>query len=317
MMMIIGFTSEIEILRGELCDILYNAANALPNVKFIFNTSISSIQQTDNSVTITTSNDKQETYDMLIAADGFRSKTRALILENTDTEAYIQIQNCWVAYFSIPRQTQDHPRSRGYNAEGGRFIMIRPKDNKVSSGYLVLSKESPLLRKVQRQGMEAQKAALAEIFADAGWEATRVIQGMKDTEDFYLQDVAKIELGGGGWSRGRCAMVGDAAYCSFTGTGTTLAILGGYMLAGEIASSSDKPEVAFKAYEDKLVGYVKKVQSAPKGGPQLFVPQTRLGVWMIRTVIWLVYWSGITRWIGGYKMPKFDLPEYSFDSKTE
>jgi 2-polyprenyl-6-methoxyphenol hydroxylase-like FAD-dependent oxidoreductase len=214
-------------------------------------------------------------------------------------------------------QPQDHPRSRGYNAEGGRFIMIRPKDNKVSSEYLVLSKESPSLRKVQRQGMEAQKAALAEIFADAGWEATRIIQGMKDTEDFYLQDVAKIELGGGGWSRGRCAMVGDAAYCSFTGTGTTLAILGGYMLAGEIASCPDKPEVAFRAYEDKLAGYVKKAQSAPKGGPQLFVPQTRLGVWVIRTVIWLVYWSGITRWIGGYKMPKFDLPDYSFESKTE
>jgi 2-polyprenyl-6-methoxyphenol hydroxylase-like FAD-dependent oxidoreductase len=207
-------------MRGELCDILFNAANAFSNVKFIFNTSISSIQQTEHSVSITTSDGKQETYDILIAADGFRSKTRALILENNNTEAFIQSQNCWVAYFSIPRQAQDHPRSRGYNAVGGRFIMIRPKDNKVSSGYLVLSKDSPSLRKVQREGMEAQKAALAEIFADAGWEATRVIEGMKDTEDFYLQDVAKIELGGGGWSRGRCAMVGDAAYCSFTGTGT-------------------------------------------------------------------------------------------------
>jgi 2-polyprenyl-6-methoxyphenol hydroxylase-like FAD-dependent oxidoreductase len=67
MMSTIGFTSEIEIMRGELCDILYNAANAFSNVKFILNTSISSLQQTDhNSVTITTSDDKQETYDMLI-----------------------------------------------------------------------------------------------------------------------------------------------------------------------------------------------------------------------------------------------------------
>jgi 2-polyprenyl-6-methoxyphenol hydroxylase-like FAD-dependent oxidoreductase len=304
-------------MRGDLCDILYTAATAFPNVKFIFDTSITSLHQTSDSVTITTSNDKKETYDMLIAADGFRSKTRALVLENSNTEAFIQSQNCWVAYFSIPRQDQDHPRSRGYNAVGGRFIMIRPKDDKVSSGYLVLSKESPLLRKVQREGIEAQKAALAEIFADAGWEATRVIEGMRDTEDFYLQDVAKIELGGRVWSKGRCAMVGDAAYCSFTGTGTTLAVLGGYMLAGEIANAPDKPEVAFKAYEDKLAGYVKKAQSAPKGGPQLFVPQTRLGVWMIRTLIWLVYWSGISRWFGGYKMPEFDLPDYSFDRKTE
>lgn len=304
-------------MRGDLCDILYTAASAFPNVKFLFNTSITSLHQTSDGVFITRSDGKQETYDMLIAADGFRSKTRSLILENTNTEAFIQSQNCWVAYFSIPRQPQDHPRSRGYNTVGGRFIMIRPKDDKVSSGYLVLSKDSPALRKVQRQGMEAQKAALAEIFADAGWEATRVLEGMKDTEDFYLQDVAKIELGSRGWSKGRCAMVGDAAYCSFTGTGTTLAILGGYMLAGEILNSPDMPEVAFKAYEAKLAGYVKKAQSAPKGGPQLFVPQTRLGVWLIRTVVWLVYWSGITRWIGGYKMPEFDLPDYNFDSKTE
>jgi 2-polyprenyl-6-methoxyphenol hydroxylase-like FAD-dependent oxidoreductase len=313
----VGFTSEIEIMRGDLCDILYNAANAFPNVTFQFHTAITSLHQTSDLVHITTSDGVERIYDMLIAADGFRSNTRSLILDNLNSEAFIQSQNCWVAYFSIPREERDHPRSRGYNAIGGRFIMIRPKDDKVSSGYLVLSKDSPSLRKVQREGMEAQKAALAEIFADAGWEATRVIQGMKDTEDFYLQDVAKIELGGSGWSRGRCAMVGDAAYCSFTGTGTTLAILGGYMLAGEIVNSSDKPEFAFKAYEDKLAGYVKKAQSAPKGGPQVFVPQTRLGVWMIRTVVWLVYWSGLTRWIGGYKMSRFDLLDYDFDDKAQ
>ncbi|KAG9682826.1 FAD/NAD(P)-binding domain-containing protein, partial [Aureobasidium melanogenum] len=309
----IGFTSEIEIMRGDLCDVFYTAATAFPNVKFEFDISITSLSQTDSSVWITTSSGTDESYDMVIAADGFRSRTRQLILENTDSEAFIQSQNCWVAYFSIPRQPQDHPRSRGYNAVGGRFIMIRPKDEKLSSGYLVVSKDEPSLRKVQRAHMAAQKAALAELFADAGWEATRVIEGMKDTEDFYLQDVAKIQLGGRGWSKGRCAMVGDAAYCSFTGTGTTLAILGGYMLAGEILNSPNKPEFAFKAYEDKLAGYVKKAQSAPKGGPQVFVPQTRFGVWMIRTVIWLVYWSGITRWIGSYKMPEFDLPDYDFD----
>ncbi|KAG9944080.1 FAD/NAD(P)-binding domain-containing protein, partial [Aureobasidium melanogenum] len=313
----IGFTSEIEIMRGDLCDVFYTAATAFPNVKFEFDTSITSLRQTDSSVWITTSSGTEESYDMVIAADGFRSRTRQLILENTDSEAFIQSQNCWVAYFSIPREPQDHPRSRGYNAVGGRFIMIRPKDDKLSSGYLVVSKDEPSLRKVQKAGTTAQKAALAELFADAGWEATRVIEGMKDTEDFYLQDVAKIQLGGRGWSKGRCAMVGDAAYCSFTGTGTTLAILGGYMLAGEILNSPNKPEFAFKAYEDKLAGYVKKAQSAPKGGPQVFVPQTSFGVWMIRTVIWLVYWSGITRWIGGYKMPKFDLPDYDFDRKPE
>jgi len=313
----IGFTSEIEIMRGDLCDIFYTAATAFPNVKFQFDASITSLHQTDSSVSITTSTGAEETYDMVIAADGFRSRTRALILENTDPEAFIQSQNCWVAYFSIPREPQDHPRSRGYNAVGGRFIIIRPKDDKLSSGYFVVSKDEPSLRRVQRAGMAAQKAALAKLFADAGWEATRVIEGMQDTEDFYLQDVARIQLGERGWSKGRCAMVGDAAYCSFTGTGTTLAILGGYMLAGEVLNNPDQPEVAFKAYENKLAGYVKKAQSAPKGGPQLFVPQTSLGVWMIRTVIWLVYWSGLTRWLGGYKMPEFDLPEYDFDSKSE
>ncbi|KAG9849261.1 FAD/NAD(P)-binding domain-containing protein, partial [Aureobasidium melanogenum] len=286
-------------MRGDLCDVFYTAATAFPNVKFLFDSGITSLRQSDFSVSITT------------------SKTRQLILENTDTEAFIQSQNCWVAYFSIPREPQDHPTSCGYNAVGGRFIMIRPKDDKLSSGYFVVSKDEHSLRKVQRAGMAAQKAALAELFADAGWEATRVIEGMKYTEDFYLQDVAQIQLGGRGWSKGRCAMVGDAAYCSFTDTGTTLAILGGYMLAGEILNSPNKPDVAFKAYEDKLAGYVKKAQSAPKGGPQVFVPQTSFGVWMIRTMIWLVYWSGITRWIGGYKMPKFDLPDYDFNRKPE
>ncbi|KAH0360397.1 FAD/NAD(P)-binding domain-containing protein, partial [Aureobasidium melanogenum] len=175
-----------------------------------------------SSVWIATSSGTEESYDMVIAADGFRSRTRQLILENTDTEAFIQIQNCWVAYFSIPREPQDQPRSRGYNAVGGRFIMIRPQDDKLSSGYLVVSKDEPSLRKVQRAGMAAQKAALAELFADAGWEATRVIEGVCTTNEFWGVDDS-----------------------------------------------------------------------------------------------WLVYWSGITRWIGCYKMPEFDLPDYDFDRKPE
>jgi 2-polyprenyl-6-methoxyphenol hydroxylase-like FAD-dependent oxidoreductase len=295
-------------MRGDLCDILYNAANAFPNVTFLFDSKLQELQQSPTSVSITLSDGTSSNYDMVVAADGFRSGTRKLILEDEDDQTNIKSQNCWIAYFSIPCQPQDGPRSRGYNAVGGRFVMVRPRDEKISCAYLLVSHDAKALREASRAGMPAQKAALAEVFADAGWEVTRVLEGMKDTEDFYLQEIAKIELGAKGWSKERCA------YCSFTGTGTTLAILGGYVLAGEILLSHMELAVAFKAYEDKLSGYVVKAQSAP-GGPEMFVPQTWLGVKIIRTLLWFASWSGIARWLGGYKMPKFEVPEYDFDGR--
>lgn len=314
----IGLTSKIEIMRGDLADIFYRAAAGLDRVEFRFDCAIENLTQTEESVLVEfTNNSKPKEFDMVIAADGLGSRTRDLMLDIKDRRACIKSLNAWIAYFTIPREDRDGPRSRAYNAIGTRVVFIRPRDARVSSALLGTRRHADRLYKASREGIQAQKAVLAELFADAGWEAPRMISQMKDSEDFYLQEVAQVKLDGQ-WHRGRCALVGDAAYCpsGFTGKGTTLAILGAYVLAGEIVRSPQDPTAAFEAYESKLRTYVEKSQKVALGGwlPSLLNPETAWGIWLMRTVVRFVAWSGIVARFGGFRRDTFDLPDYRFEA---
>jgi 2-polyprenyl-6-methoxyphenol hydroxylase-like FAD-dependent oxidoreductase len=65
-------------------------------------------------------------------------------------------------------------------------------------------------------------------------------------------------------------MIGNAAFCPtpISGMGTSLAILGAYILAGELSQNEDYAK-AFEAFEDKMRPYVKSVQSLPPGAPRI------------------------------------------------
>ena len=93
-----------------------------------------------------------------------------------------------------------------------------------------------------------QKAWLRETFADAGWQAPRVLRGMEATDDFYFDVLRQVRLPQ--WSKGRIALMGDAAWCAtpLAGIGATLAVTGGYVLAGELALTDDVA-AGFAAYE--------------------------------------------------------------------
>ena len=64
------------------------------------------------------------------------------------------------------------------------------------------------------------------------------------------------------WSHGRFVLLGDAAYCptAFTGEGTALALVGAYVLAGEIKRNTHYTE-AFTAYERLVRPYAQSSQN--------------------------------------------------------
>jgi 2-polyprenyl-6-methoxyphenol hydroxylase-like FAD-dependent oxidoreductase len=57
------------------------------------------------------------------------------------------------------------------------------------------------------------------------------------------------------WSVGRVGLVGDAAYAASpaSGQGTSLALVGGYVLAGELAADH---RTGFRRYEETMRGFV-------------------------------------------------------------
>jgi 2-polyprenyl-6-methoxyphenol hydroxylase-like FAD-dependent oxidoreductase len=117
-----------------------------------------------------------------------------------------------------------------------------------------------------------------------------------------------------GWSKGRIALVGDAAACVslVAGEGTGLGMTEAYILAGEIACSDDHAS-AFAAYQRRLRRFVDGKQKAARSFAATFAPRTSLGVWLRNQGARLMATPGLPALLVGAQMrDDFALPDYRF-----
>ena len=126
---------------------------------------------------------------------------------------------------------------------------------------------------------EAQFAELDRRMADDGWVRPQLLEYMRTAPDFYFDEMSQIKMDR--WARGRVGLVGDAGYCCspLSGQGTSVALLGAYILAGELAAATQDGavdyELGFANYHREFSDYVKRnqwlvVDNIPGGAP---IPQ--------------------------------------------
>lgn len=296
----ISLTGALELMRGDLTEILYKSADESANVTYHFETTIHSLRQTQDKVIVDLENRNDKTittevFDLVVGADGVRSRTRQLVMGSPEKLNYFKPVGAFVAYFSIPKEDRDWPYSQLYHSAGRRIIWMRPvgKESKVTSVYLIHAHENvPKLRRANAAGDRMkQKEAFAELYSGLGWEAPRVLEQMMRAENFYSDELVQVKLQK--WSENRVVLLGDAAWAPspFTGQGNQLAIIGAWVLAQEL--SRDRSLVALERYEKRLRSYVENSQSIPLGGyaPYIFNPQTSWGIWLLRTIFRLVSWT--------------------------
>jgi 2-polyprenyl-6-methoxyphenol hydroxylase-like FAD-dependent oxidoreductase len=317
----LSLTQEIEIMRGDVTQILADRAKGSERVVYRYGCTVTELRQSEDYVTAVLSDTgKPEDFAAVIGADGIMSRTRKLAFPQDVLKDYYKGQDQYTAFFSIPHEPEDVPNARVQHAAGGRAVLIRPTDiasPERSSCYIIDTGFSPALQRALTQTTDEQKALFAKNFADfPNNTGDRVLQGMWEAKDFYLAQTAQIKLPK--WSHGRVVLTGDAAYCPSppTGMGTVLAILGSYIIAGETASNRDDPAAAFAKYEERLRAYVEKAQYVPLAGflPRLGNPQSRLGVRVLRFVFWVIAWTGVWRLVNIKQADdKFVLPEYDFE----
>ena len=142
----------------------------------------------------------------------------------------------------------------------------------------MFAREPPL--DLSHGGVDSARAALLEEFAGAGWECDEILDAMNRTGELYFDAVAQVRIPS--WSRGRVALVGDAAYCPslLAGEGAGLAMAGAYVLAHALHRSSGDHRSAFDEYERMLRPLVDRKQRAAARFGQWFAPRTRLGIWI-------------------------------------
>lgn len=267
-----GPTAEMEILRGDLARLLHDSARE--HAMFRFGDSIKRIDDVGNGAVVTFASGAIETYDLVIVAEGVGSSTRELVFPGENDPRWMDLT---IAYFTIARTPDDNRMWRWYNATRGRSISLRPDSHGTTRANLTIQ-QAP--NGEHQWDTDRQKAYMRERFADAGWQAERVLAGMDETNDFYFDVLRQVRMKR--WSKGRVVLTGDAAWCAtpLAGIGTTLAVTGAYVLAGELHRSDDVG-AALKAYDAAMRPMVEDAQGVPKIGPRLMHPRSRLGIHLL------------------------------------
>ncbi len=299
-----GFTKELEILRGDLAKILYDRTR--DTTEYIFGDQITGLCDHGDRVTISFEHGAERDFDLVVAADGIRSTTRTLIVGDEPRVRFLGLYAC---YFTIPRGSSDGAWARWYHAPGERSILVRPDNvgtTRVSLWFL-----SPP-RGYERLSVAEQKALVTRMYADAGWEAPRVLAGLAAAEDVHFDAVGQVMAPR--WSHGRAALVGDAAYCPapVSGMGASLSLVGAHVLAGELSRHRDHRD-AFAAYEKLMRPYVDLAQKLPPGVPWIAHPKSRLGISLLHRLLRFASSPLFRRFKSpfGSSADKIDLPEYS------
>ncbi|OAR02165.1 hypothetical protein LLEC1_03499 [Akanthomyces lecanii] len=259
-----GFTSEYEIMRYDLVKLLVDASKE--NVTYRFGISISAIDNKEDCVVVTFSDGTIETYDLLIGADGQSSRIRKMLLQSEGREADETVNmGIYMCFFKTPRIPDTEKLTTLYIATRQRMLMTRVHSETEGQVYLAVRGHAAELDRVLTQNVDTQKQLFAKLFTGAGWRAEELIDSMNKSTDFYATSTHMIRSRV--WSRNRVVLVGDAGYSPtpLTGMGTSVALIGATILAGEIARhGAEHLTQAFEAYERTLRPYVDIVQDIPK-----------------------------------------------------
>ncbi|WP_435175792.1 FAD-dependent monooxygenase [Actinacidiphila sp. bgisy145] len=254
---------DLEVRRGDLTDALYTAVR--DDVEFLFNDSVDSLEQTTDGIDVTFRGGGSRRFDMVFGADGMHSRTREMVFGPED-QFHRHLGYCF-AIFTMRNTLGLSHETVVWNAPGRAAAVYAVSDDDEVHAFLNFAQRD--LPSGMFGDREAQQRLLTETFADAGWEIPSILAALREADDVFFDAVGQIRMPQ--WSRARVALVGDAAYApSFlTGQGTSLALVGAYMLAGSLAERDHA--AGFAAYEHATRAFVTLNQNlVGKGGATLF-----------------------------------------------
>jgi len=269
---------DIEVPRGALTSVLYE--HTRNDVEYVFDDSISTIEQGDDGVHVTFRRGRPRTVDLVVGADGLHSNVRRLVFG--PEREFRHDLGFYFAGFSIDD-------GRGL----AREVMVHNTPGRLAGWYAVGGQDRPTAMlafaapelRYDHTDLDQQRALVAQAFAGGGWEVPRLVAAMRTADDFFFDSVSQIRMPH--WTAGRAALVGDAGYAPalLSGQGTSLALVGAYVLAGELAAAGGDHSVAFPAYERAVREFVERGQQIARTGGAALIPRTRARIWLRDRII--------------------------------
>lgn len=259
----------LEIMRGELAAILQDAT--ADRVEYRFGDSISALTEDEAGVEVTFDSGGTGRFDLVIGADGLHSTVRRLVF-GPEAELAHHL-GAYLAVGTLPNYRNLSTHTVLHNAVD-RIAAMYPVAQTGEARAVFLFRRAGELDYNHRD-IDAQRRLLRAEYRNERWEIPRLLDEMDRAEDFYLDSISQIHLDS--WSRGRVTLVGDAGYAPgpAVGGGTTLAVVGAYLLARALADTGGAREAAFRVYEEQLGDYVRRCRAVAPGVLRRGIPRSR------------------------------------------
>ena len=264
---------DVEIVRGDLVSILYEAARN--DVEYIFDDSISSLTEAADGVTVTFERSAPRTFHLVVGADGLHSRVRGLVFG--PESRFIGHLGLYLAVFTIPNDLELDHWQLIYVTPGKSVTVTSARGNREARAIFFFASE-PL--DYDHRDRDQQQDLLAAAFAGTGWEVPGLLTAMREAPDFYLDSVSQVRMSS--WSAGRVPLVGDAGYCPspLSGQGSSLALVGAYVLASELSAADGDHRDAFARCQQRMQDFVERNQQIADGNAKRFTPTSRRQIWL-------------------------------------
>jgi 2-polyprenyl-6-methoxyphenol hydroxylase-like FAD-dependent oxidoreductase len=259
----------VEIMRDDLSEIYYGATR--DDVEYVFGDSITELSP-DGKVQFEHAAPRD--FDLVIGADGLHSNVRRLVF---GAEAkYSRLIGPHFGVVTVPN-FYDLDREMVIHSGVGRTAGMYGTRRSGEARALFLFR-SPQPLDVHHRDVPRQKEVLRDAFTGLHPEVDRWLGELDRTPAFYFDSIAQLQMDS--WSSGRVTLVGDAGYCPGPAVGgsTTLAIVGAYVLAGELARADGDHERAYPAYERAMAEHVRGSREVALSAAKTLVPTSRAGV---------------------------------------